>query len=251
MKWASPVNDYWSAFFSVFLHFRMEPSSTWRASTTRRWSTTLFWLTADTLTRTHSITATLGDAERGTACRLASADRNHSSPLTLPPSPLWPLTPALHPRWKRTGRQTEDQRPAVFALGLLWHRTTALSSASSSHYLYLSISAWLFSLWLTSVLRYFQYCFPRLCFRSLSVCFLYFCGTRCWWHCHVQFLTSFWPLRPSCLWVFCFVFLQFIHFRTNRFSFCAIHFFSRWQSKGLFNFICVYVKAFYTVILFL
>lgn len=186
--------------------FRTESSSTWRASTTRRWSTTLFWLTADThtLTRTHSITATLGDAERGTAYRLASADRNHSCP---PPHHHFSFLSSLAARaWlfirprRRMDGQTEDQRPAVFTLGLPPHRATALSSASSS---YLSLPfhfcmTFVHSL-VVSVLCYCQYFdFPLLGFRSVSVLF-HFCRTWWWCHCHVH-LTSSWPLQPSCLW---------------------------------------------------
>lgn len=145
-----------TSFFSVsssssLCLLRTKSSSTWRASTIRLWSTTLFWLTADThtLTRTHSIPATLGGAERGTAYRLASADRNHSPAPHTPLTPhfflplLWLQTLALHSSRRRMDRQTEDQRPAVFTLGLPRHGTTALSSASSSYYLNLSISAWL------------------------------------------------------------------------------------------------------------
>lgn len=220
--------------------FRTESSSTWRASTTRRWSTTLFWLTADThtLTRTHSITATLGDAERGTAYRLASADRNHSCP---PPHHHFSFLSSLAARaWlfirprRRMDGQTEDQRPAVFTLGLPPHRATALSSASSS---YLSLPfhfcmTFVHSL-VVSVLCYCQYFdFPLLGFRSVSVLF-HFCRTWWWCHCHVH-LTSSWPLQPSCLWfsvtLLFFFFLQFIYLRTNGFTFCAILlFFSFWN----------------------
>lgn len=204
---------------------RTESSSTWRASTTRRWSTTLFWLTADTHTptRTHSITATLIDAERGTAYRLASADRNHSS---FPPPLFLPLlsgceTLALRSSRRRMDRQTEDQRPAVFTLGLWRHGTTALSS--SSYYLYFSISAWLLFSFVVSVLCSVQY-FVSLIF--VSGLFLFFC----------LFLSDLavMPLPSSldlvltlaaklpvvqCYFFlfFFFLFLQFIHLRTNFF----------------------------------
>lgn len=85
----------------------------------------------------------------------------------------------VRPRRRMDG-QTEDQRPAVFTLGLPPHRATALSSASSS---YLSLPfhfcmTFVHSL-VVSVLCYCQYFdFPLLGFRSVSVLF-HFCRT--WW----------------------------------------------------------------------
>lgn len=98
---------------------RTEPSSTWRASTTRRWSTTPFWPTADihtlTRTRTRSITATPGGAERGTASQSASVDRNHSSShhFSFLSSPAARPRPSIRHRGWWAGGQT-GQRPAVF-----------------------------------------------------------------------------------------------------------------------------------------
>lgn len=97
-----------SVFSSSPSLFRTEPSSTGRASTIRHWSTTLLWLTVDT----RSITATLGDAGRGTACRLAWADRNLSSPF--PPSPLRLHAVALRSSWKRMDRQTRGPETSSF-----------------------------------------------------------------------------------------------------------------------------------------
>lgn len=193
-----------SSFVPVFLFsplLRTESSSTWRASTTRRWSTTPFWLTADThtLTRTHSITATLGDAERGTASRSASADRNHSSSLHF----FLPLlsgckTLALRLSRRRVDRQTEDQRPAVFTLGL-----HDVEQQPSALHLPPTISTFPF-------LHDFCSQFCSFSIILLSVLFLIFVSGRFLLFLFIfvglngdaiaKFLTSSWPLQPSCLW---------------------------------------------------
>lgn len=68
-----------------------------------------------TLTRTRSITATPGGAERGTASQSASVDRNHSSSrhFSFLSSPAARPRPSIRHRGRRAGRQT-GQRPAVF-----------------------------------------------------------------------------------------------------------------------------------------
>lgn len=106
--WDHRLDPFPSVFFSSPSLFRTEPSSTGRASTIRHWSTTLLWLTVDT----RSITATLGDAGRGTACRLAWADRNLSSPF--PPSPLRLHAVALRSSWRRMDRQTRGPETSSF-----------------------------------------------------------------------------------------------------------------------------------------
>lgn len=103
--------SYFSPFYFLSQSLRMERSSTWRASTIHRWSTTLLWLTVDTHTHTHSITATPGDAGRGTACRLAWADRNHSSSLHVSSlssgcKPPWLFFLLKGGGWTRSGPET-------------------------------------------------------------------------------------------------------------------------------------------------
>lgn len=201
------------------LLLRTEPSSAGRASTPRRWSTTLLWLTADThtLTRTHSTTATLGDAERGTAYRSASADRNHSSSPTFAPSPLRLQNPGSWLVLKEDGRtdgRTEDQRPAVFTLEQQPSALHLPSTISTFPFLHDFCSLFCsFSIILLSV-----FCFLIFSFRS-----------RC------LFLSdSVVTPSPSSLDLVltlaaklpvaqCYFF--FTHLRTKTFSFCAITFF--------------------------
>ena len=217
---------------------RTESSSTWRASTTRRLSTTLFWLTADThtLTRTHSITATLGDAERGTAYRLASADRNHScSPSTFPPSPLWLREPGSSFVPTEDGRADRGPETSSFHSGAA--ATQSNSPQLCIFLLLISTFPFLhdfcsqfgsFSIMLLSVFWFFLY-------LASGQFLFYFVFVGLGGDAIAMFI---WPRLDPCsqaacgsvLLYFFFFFLQFIYLRTNGFSFCAILlFFSFWN----------------------
>lgn len=199
----APFFPSYLKFYLIFLHLlsplllRMEPSSTWRASTTRRWSTTLFWRIADTRTRTRSITATLGDAERGTAYQLASADRNHSPPTptptpplpTFPPSPLRLQDPGSSFVAKEDG-QADGPETSSFYSGA----AATWNSSPHPHFLLLL----LLSLPLDFCMTFLPFCLFSI--PSLSVfLFLTFVSGQsvspccvCWtWRwCHIALFTS-------------------------------------------------------------
>lgn len=171
---------HFSVVFKVLLLFspsplllRTEPSSTWRASTTHRWSTTRFWWIADTLTRTRNITATLGDAERGTAYQLAWADRNHStlyfSSLSSLAARSWLF---IHRKGRWTGRRARDQQFLLW--GCRHVEQQPWPPTSSSFYRYLSISAWPLFSFVSPVLRHFQYFFSSPLFQ-VRLCLLVVC----------------------------------------------------------------------------
>lgn len=110
----------------------------WRASTTHHQSATLFWRTVDTITCTRSTTGTRGDAGRGTAYLLVSADKNHFSlgyvPASLPPCLLLSLPPSSvavnpGPSLVLTVGRTENQRPASLSKGGCRHNMELQPSA--------------------------------------------------------------------------------------------------------------------------
>lgn len=154
----------------------------WRASTTHHQSATLFWRTVDTITCTRSTTGTRGDAGRGTAYLLVSADKNHFSlgyvpaslPPSLPPSLLCSCQPwsLIGPdrgtdREPETSKSVQGRLPPQYGTPAL---SGASSSSSSSSFSYFFISAWPFvHKRLGSVLLYFQYFFSYFFFFSILI----------------------------------------------------------------------------------